>query len=210
MPPGAFPHVDAPELRERPVQFQGSRLAKLALRLLGWKVSFDGLPTAQGVIVVYPHTSNWDFLVGVLVKWACGMRVRFWAKDSLFRSRLLGGWMRSIGGISINRSAPHGVVGDTVRQIIEARQRGELFWLALAPEGTRVRTEGWRSGFYRVAVEAGVPVGLATLDWVRREARLDTFMMLSGNRTLDMALIAEKMACAHGLVPQNESPVRLL
>lgn len=206
-PSKAKPVID---LSARPVRFQGSKLARRALRLLGWRVRFDGLPAKQGVIVVYPHTSNWDFIVGVLFKWAFGLPVRFWGKDSLFRHPLLGRWMRSIGGVAVNRSAPHGIVGDTVRQINEAYHADELFWLVIAPEGTRALTEGWRSGFYRVAHEAKVPVGLATIDYVRREITLTEFVELSGNRTRDMALIAERMVRAHGLHPQNAAPIRLI
>jgi hypothetical protein len=101
-------------------------------------------------------------------------------------------------------------VGDTVRQINEAYRADELFWLVIAPEGTRALTEGWRSGFYRVAHEAKVPVGLATMDYVRREITLTEFVELSGNRTRDMALIAERMVRAHGLHPQNAAPIRLI
>jgi len=57
------------ELAERPVQLRGSRLALTALRLAGWRLDFDGLPARQGVLIVYPHTSNWDFIVGILAKW---------------------------------------------------------------------------------------------------------------------------------------------
>jgi 1-acyl-sn-glycerol-3-phosphate acyltransferase len=199
-----------PDLNDRPVQFEGSRAAQLLLRLCGWRVDFSGLPARQGVIVVYPHTSNWDFVLGLVVKWSLGLPVRFWAKDSLFRQPLFGRWMRAVGGVPINRSAPQGVVGDTVQQLREARRQDQLYWLALAPEGTRSYTEGWRSGFYRVAEEARVPLGLATIDYVRRCVTLESFIMLSGNRVLDMALIAEKMVHAHGLQPQNEAPVRLL
>jgi 1-acyl-sn-glycerol-3-phosphate acyltransferase len=194
----------------RPLRFQGSRWAQRALRLLGWQIRFEGLPTLQGVIVVYPHTSNWDFVIGVLVKWSLGLPARFWGKDSLFRHPLLGPWMRSLGGVAVDRSAPQGIVGDTVRQIEAARKDGQLFWLALSPEGTRARTEGWRTGFYRLAMDAKVPVGLASLDYVRRVVTFTAFIELSGNRTRDMALIAERLVSAHGFHPQNAAPIRLL
>ena len=69
-----------------PVQFKGSSLARLLLGLAGWRVSFEGLPALQGVIVAYPHTSNWDFIVGILAKWAIGVPAHFWAKDTLFKA----------------------------------------------------------------------------------------------------------------------------
>ncbi len=67
-----------------PVTFQGSRLARWILQAFGWKLAFDGFPTLQGVAVVYPHTSNWDFPVGILAKCALGIPAHFWAKDGLF------------------------------------------------------------------------------------------------------------------------------
>lgn len=193
-----------------PLRFRGSRWAQRLLRLLGWQIRFEGLPTLQGVIVVYPHTSNWDFVIGVLVKWSLGLPARFWGKDSLFSHPLLGRWMKRLGGIAVDRAAPQGIVGDTVRQFREARAHGDLFWLALSPEGTRSHTEGWRSGFYRLAMEAKVPVGLASLDYVRRVVTFTSFIELSGNRTRDMALIAERLVSAHGFHPQNAAPIRLL
>lgn len=71
--------------RPFPVQFAGSALACWLRRRLGWRVHFEGLPAMQGVLAVYPHTGNWDFVILVIVKWALGVPVRFWGKDSLFR-----------------------------------------------------------------------------------------------------------------------------
>ena len=72
------------------MQLLGSALARGLLRAAGWRVVFDGLPAAQGVAIVYPHTSNWDFVVGILAKWAIGIPVTFWGKDSLFRVPVFG------------------------------------------------------------------------------------------------------------------------
>ena len=86
------------ELKDRPVQLQGSRLALWCLNRAGWQLDFDGLPARQGVIAVYPHTSNWDFIVGIFAKWAMGLNVTIWGKDSLFRIPLFGPWLRWMGG----------------------------------------------------------------------------------------------------------------
>jgi len=97
-----------------PIRFKGSALARFILKLLGWRVEFQGLPALQGMIVVYPHTSNWDFPIGLLAKWAIGIPAHFWAKDSLFKFPLIGRWMRWVGGIAIDRSAPQGMVASVV------------------------------------------------------------------------------------------------
>lgn len=193
-----------------PLTLSGSRWAERALRLFGWRIEFDGLPCRQGVIAVYPHTSNWDFPIGLLTKWAIGLPARFWAKDSLFRVPLIGPFMRRVGGIAVDRSAAHGLVGSTVQQIEDARRQGDWFWLAVAPEGTRKAVRGWKSGFYRVALGAKVPVGVASIDYRRKCVRFTDFLELSGDEAQDMARVAACLDGVRGYRHDNAGPVRLL
>ena len=193
-----------------PVQFRGSALARWLLHCMGWRVDFQGLPGLQGVLAVYPHTSNWDFVVLVIVKWAIGIPVRFWGKDSLFRFPVFGRWMRYLGGIPIARTSSQGVVGQTVAHIQAARERGEYFWLALSPEGTRKLIPGWRSGFYRTAVQAGVPLALVKVNYSGREVTVRNFLRLSGDEAVDFARIAAGLEGAVGCRPENAAPIRLL
>jgi 1-acyl-sn-glycerol-3-phosphate acyltransferase len=197
------------EISERPVQLRGSRLARGLLRLAGWRLLWDGLPARQGVLVVYPHTSNWDFPVGLLAKWALGLEVTFWGKDALFRPPLFGRWLRWVGGVPVNRSAPGGIVGDMVRRMQAAHERGEMLWLALAPEGTRSRVPGWRSGFYRVALDADVPVALVHLDFGRRRVGVHSCLRLGGDAAADMAEIARRYAGVQGYRPALAAPITL-
>jgi 1-acyl-sn-glycerol-3-phosphate acyltransferase len=198
------------ELPAGAVLLEGSALARAVLRLAGWRVVFRGLPAKQGVVVVYPHTSNWDFVVLVLAKWAVGLPVTFWGKDTLFRWPLFGRWLRWLGGLPVARHTPQGAVGQMVQAMMAAREQGHFMWLGLSPEGTRQRTEGWRTGFYRVAVQAHVPVGLAVLDFGRREVRVEKFWCLSGQSAADMAVFARELAGCVGRRPQLAAPVRLL
>jgi 1-acyl-sn-glycerol-3-phosphate acyltransferase len=202
----------APAVLTGPLRPHGreSRLARRVLRLCGWTVDAPGLPAEQGVILVYPHTSNWDFVVGLLAKWAIGLQLRFWGKDSLFKAPLLGRWMRYLGGVAVDRQSRHGLVGDTVRQMREARERGERFWLAVAPEGTRSLTAGWRTGAYQVAVQAGVPVGLAYFDFERRIVSLTRFLQLSGDMATDFAAFADYLGHRVGKRPALASPIQPL
>jgi len=198
------------EVRERPVQLRGSAFAQALLRLAGWRLQFDGLPARQGVIVVYPHTSNWDFVWGVLAKWAIGLPLVFWGKDTLFRIPLFGRWLRWIGGLPVDRRAAQGVVGQTAARLAEARARDEFMWLGLAPEGTRSRTEGWRSGFYHVATQAQVPLALAYIDYARREVGLDSAWRVHGDAASDLACFARRLGDRMGRIPANAGPIRLL
>jgi 1-acyl-sn-glycerol-3-phosphate acyltransferase len=185
-----------------------SALARGLLRLAGWRVEAPGLPGRQGVILVYPHTSNWDFVVGLLAKWAMGIPVRFWGKDSLFKPPVIGRWMRWIGGIGVDRFSPHGIVAGTVRQMQAARERGEHFWLAASPEGTRSLTTGWRTGAYQVARQAGVPVGLCYFDFATRTVSLTRFVELSGDTDADFAAFAAYLAPRTGKRPALAAPIR--
>ena len=196
-------------LAERPVQLKGSPLARKALEWAGWTVEFEGLPGLQGVIAVYPHTSNWDFPLGLLAKWALGLKVIFWGKASLFKPPIFGAWMRWLGGVPVERGTPKGIVGDMVQRMQTARERGEMLWLVLAPEGTRSRGPGWKSGFYNVAVGAGVPVALAHFDYSHKRIGISTCLQLSGEREADMAAIAQHIGWAKGYRPELASPIVL-
>lgn len=206
-PLGAAPEPE--ELTARPVQLRGSRAARALLRLMGWQLDFDGLPGLQGVLIVYPHTSNWDFPVGILAKWALGLRVSFWGKASLFKLPLFGPWLRWVGGVPVDRSGPRGMVGDMVARMLSAREEGRFLWLALAPEGTRSWAPGWKSGFYQVATGADVPLGLVHLDWGRRRAGVHSFVQLSGQPEADMAEIERRLGPARGCRPHLAAPIRL-
>ena len=190
-----------------PVQLKGSALARAALRLAGWRVLFNGLPARQGVLIVYPHTSNWDFVVGILAKWAVGIQVTFWGKDSLFRLPLFGPWLRWLGGVPVDRRARRGIVGQMAHELAQARAQDRFLWLALAPEGTRRHASGWRSGFYHVALQAQVPVGLVFLDYGQREAGVQRFIMLSGNMRADLKQIADELGHRVGKRPALAAPI---
>jgi 1-acyl-sn-glycerol-3-phosphate acyltransferase len=193
-----------------PVQFRGSRLARAVLSLIGWKVHFHGFPARQGVAIVYPHTSNWDFPVMMLVKWTTGIQACFWGKDSLFRIPVFGRWLRWLGGLPIDRSAANGVVGSMVDRFEAARSTDAYLWLGLSPEGTRRHTPGWRSGFYGVTVGAQVPLALVRLDYARREVCIDQFMRLTGDIEQDYARMRQAFEHVRGYHAHQAAPIEPL
>jgi 1-acyl-sn-glycerol-3-phosphate acyltransferase len=200
----------APEtLAVRPVQLMGSTLARSALALAGWRVVFDGLPSKQGVLIIYPHTSNWDFVAGVFAKWAIGIPLAFWGKDTLFELPLFGRWLRWIGGVPVDRASPQGAVADMVTRLTDARLDDRFLWLALSPEGTRSYRDSWRSGFYNVALQAELPLALAFFDYAERRVGVDSFIRLSGDAESDMAHIESRLGQRRGCKPQLAAPVRL-
>ncbi len=193
-----------------PLQLSGSRTARGLLKLFGWRVLFEGLPARQGMLVVYPHTSNWDFVVMMLAKWTVGVQASFWGKDKLFSIPLFGRWLRWLGGVPVNRTSPRGVVGQAVDLFEQKKQADEFFWLGLAPEGTRKYIPGWRTGFYLTAAQAHVPLGLIQLDYRKKEVRVMDFIRTSADANADMKRIASFYAGVAGRIPAYAAPVLLL
>jgi len=179
-------------------------LASRILALFGWRVDLVPPPGPKGIIVVYPHTSNWDFPVGYLTKMVMGLPLSFVGKDTLFRWPV-GGLLRRMGGIPANRRERSGLIGQLVREF----QRRDWMWLAIAPEGTRAHVPHWKSGFYRLALEAGVPVGLAFIDYRTRTVGLREYVRLTGDREADMERIRSAYAGKVGLRPERAGDIRL-
>ena len=142
-------------------------LGRLVLAALRFRIEGEVPDAPKLVIAVAPHTSNWDFVVGAAVMFALDLRVTFIGKHTLFVGPL-GALMRWMGGIPVDRSAPHGIVGESIAAF---RSRPALV-LAIAPEGTRKRVERFKTGFLHIARGAGVPVVLAALDYGDRCVRL--------------------------------------
>lgn len=140
--------------------------ARCVMRVTGWR--FEGtVPNIRKlVIVVAPHTSNWDFLIGVAGMFALGIRVTFLGKHSLF-CWPLGSPMRWLGGVPVDRSSPHHMVEQVVARITEA----DRIVLGLSPEGTRRKLPAWRTGFHYVAHGAAVPILPVALDYGTRTIR---------------------------------------
>ncbi len=184
-------------------------MAAYLLRRAGWRIDWHGLPAQRGVFVAYPHTSNWDFLLGMLVKWSIGISLKFWAKEGLFNGLArytIGPMMRYWGGVPVNRRAASGMTQDTVRQM----HSQDYFWLALAPEGTRKHAPYWRSGFYQVVMAAQCPLGLAAFDFKNKVVHITEFVTLTGDADADMKAIAQYyQARAHGCVPSNAGLIQL-
>lgn len=181
-----------------------ARIAAVLLRSIGWRLIYAPPPGPKAVVVVYPHTSNWDFPVGVIGRAAIDLPLRFVAKHTLFRWPF-GALFRWLGGIAVDRRVSTGLV-EQLRAQFDAH---ETFYLAITPEGTRSRTEAWRSGFYRLALAARLPVGLGFIDYGNKRIGIDTWLELSGDPATDMARIAAFYADKRGFHPDKAGPVRL-
>ena len=200
--------VTVPSSDKFPVQFKGSAFARKVLQLFGWQYVFSGLPSQQGVIIGYPHTSNWDFIVMVMVKWATGLQVQFLAKQSLFNYPLFSPWLRQLGGVPIDRSAQNGVVGSMLALFAKAKEEETYLWLALSPEGTRKWTQGWRSGFYHVALQADVPLCAVRIDYGQKTVDFSRCLRLTGNETADYIELAKAFEGVTGFHVHQAAPIQ--
>jgi 1-acyl-sn-glycerol-3-phosphate acyltransferase len=167
------------------------------LWLLGWRFEGEVPDRPKLVIVVAPHTSNWDFIVGVCAALALGFHFRFLGKDALFKPPL--GWlMRWTGGIPVNRKRPEGVLEAAVDSF-----RREDFLLAITPEGTRRRVDRWKTGFWRIAREASVPVWTVALDWSRRVVRLDEAFEATPDLDADLRVLYARFSAEMARQPEE-------
>ncbi|HRP35406.1 MAG TPA: 1-acyl-sn-glycerol-3-phosphate acyltransferase [Gammaproteobacteria bacterium] len=173
------------------------------LRLFGWRALSAPLPGPKGVIIVYPHTSNWDFILGLLYRFGTGLQANWMGKDAIFRwpfRRL----MVKMGGVPINRRAASGFIGAAIEQY----KTQDWMWLALAPEGTRKHTDHLKSGFYQIAVGADVPCGLGFIDYGTRTLGIQEFVRFSGVVEDDLATLKAFYANKRGRLPDDASEIR--
>lgn len=165
---------------------RGSRMGRLigrrVLRAAGWRIA-GALPDVRKlVVIVAPHTSNWDFIVGFSVYLALDLGATWFGKHTLF-TWPFGAFFRHFGGIPIQRGAQS--AAGVVDLYVQEFERRERMLLAIAPEGTRRKVTAWKSGFYRIAVQAGVPIVPAALDYGRREVRFGEAFAPSGDWDAD-------------------------
>ncbi|MEK7259850.1 MAG: lysophospholipid acyltransferase family protein [Pseudomonadota bacterium] len=168
------------------------------LKLTGWKTVGRPLENARFVLIGAPHTSNWDFVLMLLVVLKLRLRVYWMGKNSLFPFPFAG-LMKWLGGIPVDRSRNQNLVEHTVRQYHENPEMVVL----IPPEGTRSKVKEWKTGFYHIAVNAGVPVLLGYIDAAKKEAGLADFFHPSGKIETDMPAIRAFYADKTGINPEN-------
>lgn len=162
------------------------KLVWWGMQLFGWSTSGEVPNYNKFLIVGAPHTSNWDFIIVIATATALGIRLSWMGKHSLFRGPM-GPIFRWMGGISVNRNAAGGIVGDTVKSF---NQMDGLV-LGITPEGTRGKVTVWKSGFYRIALEANVPMLLASFDYGKKDVTLGPLFQPTGDYEADLVRIQE-------------------
>jgi 1-acyl-sn-glycerol-3-phosphate acyltransferase len=179
-----------------------SRLASLVLRATGWTAV--GEVPRTGVLVGAPHTSNWDFVMMLLVMWRGGVAPRVLVKQELFVGPF-GPLLRWLGGLPLDRDNPAGVV----RELIREARSGRPFLLILAAEGTRTRGEYWKSGFWRIARSAKLPIALAFIDGPTRTTGFGPTITATDDVVADMDKVRAFYRDKRGIHPERRTEPRL-
>jgi 1-acyl-sn-glycerol-3-phosphate acyltransferase len=174
------------------------------LTLLGWRLDQRLPDTHKYLIIGAFHTSNWDMPLGLLGLWALGLKPRWVAKHTLFRWPL-GPFLKAIGGIPVDRRAHTGFID----RIAAAYDACDELVVTIAPEGTRSKTDYWKTGFYYIAIAAKVPIALGYIDYPNKRLGIGGMLNPSGDIEADMAIIRDFYSDKTGLRPENQGEIRL-
>jgi 1-acyl-sn-glycerol-3-phosphate acyltransferase len=176
--------------------------ARLTLRVARWHTV--GEVPSSGILLGAPHTSNWDWVAMLLLMWSGGVPPRVLIKAEIMRSPI-GPLLRANGGIALDRKHP----GTVVRDLLAEAKTGEPFLLIVAAEGTRKKRDYWKSGFYRISQQTGLPISMGFIDGPTRTMGFGPSFRPSGNVVADMDMVRAFYADKHGVHPQLRTEPRL-
>jgi len=179
-----------------------SRWARWLMSRIGWSLDLPTPPGPRFVLVMYPHTSNWDFIIGIIARYAAGWPVRWVGKHSLFRPPL-GALFRALGGIPVNRARPGALLDDLTRYC----QSHPHAIIGIAPEGTRSHVDSWKSGFHRIARAAQIPIALGYIDYRTRTVGVLDYLVPGTDFAADMEVIASRYAGIQGRHPESAGTI---
>ncbi|MEC9440191.1 MAG: lysophospholipid acyltransferase family protein [Myxococcota bacterium] len=180
-------------------------VGKVVLGVMGWTFHQETRPEGDKyVIVAFPHTSNWDLVLMLGCSYLADMRISWLGKHTLFRGvgKPFFTWL---GGVPVDRTAAKGMV----QQVVDAFEERDYLALAIPPEGTRAHADGWKTGFYYIALGANVPIVLSYLDFGKKEAGFGPAIMPSGDIEADFEIFREFYKDKKGKVPEWQAEVKV-
>jgi 1-acyl-sn-glycerol-3-phosphate acyltransferase len=179
-------------------------LGRAVLRLTGWQAEGSAPTEPKFVLIAAPHTSNWDLLYLLALSFRLGVKVSWLGKDSLFKGPM-GFVLRRFGGVPVPRGQRSGMV----ESLAEEFGKAESLVIVIPPEATRGYTDHWKSGFYRVAVAAQVPIVCGYLDYERRAGGFGPVVWPTADLASDMAAFRSFYADKQGKYPEAAGTIRL-
>lgn len=191
-----------------PKQTLRGRIAGILLAMVGWKPSGARPDVGRCVVIAAPHTTNWDFPLLLIFAAYFDFEINWIGKHSLFRPPM-GFFMRAVGGIPVVRHKRGNRVASLAASFDEQQQQGKELHLIVPAEGTRSRSDYWKSGFYHIATTAQVPIVLSFLDYTKKEGGFGPAIQASGDVRKDMDQIRDFYGDIQGKYPECFSPIRL-
>jgi 1-acyl-sn-glycerol-3-phosphate acyltransferase len=191
------------DANQKPLKRRGSLGAlfgNTVLSMMGWRIRGTIPDLPKFIIIVAPHTSNWDFIVGIAAMLSLKLSANWLGKHSLFRWPIKS-LLHSLGGIPVDRTSHQGTVDQAIA-LFDGRDR---MILGLSPEGTRKKVEKWKTGFYQIAFGAGVPIVMAGFDYSRKIVDLGPVLTPSGDLEKDLEFVRQYYSQMHAKYPENFS-----
>jgi len=179
-------------------------LSRIILKLIGWKVDITLPKEKKLVLIGAPHTTNWDLPIGLLCFWSAPVQITWVAKKQLFVGPF-NAFFRVLGGIPVDRSVNTGFIEQIAKQF---EQQDEMIF-GLTPEGTRSRTDYWKTGFYYIALQAKVPICLAYVDYPSRTIGFGKIIHPTGDIEKDFEIIEAFYRGKKGKYPEKQGPVTI-
>jgi len=176
-------------------------LSKIILRICQWRKAGRLPGISKYVMIIAPHTSNWDMPVGLVIALSLGLKLKWLAKKTLFRWPF-GCFIKWLGGIPIDRSKSSNIVAQSIQTFKESNE----LVLVVAPEGTRRKVNYWKTGFYHIANGANVPIVMGFIDYARKEGGIGPTMIPTGNIEFDMQKIRLFYDNLTGKIPDKSTP----
>ena len=180
-------------------------LSRFILKIVGWKTELAVQMVEKCILVGAPHTTNWDFPLALLGMSAMGIKFNWVGKHTLFRWPW-GFFMRLLGGIPLDRISGG---ASFTRKVVETFNDRDRFVLAIAPEGTRQRTDYWKAGFYKIAIKCNMPIALGYVDFQKKKIGIGKIFMPTGDKDKDIMNIRGFYSDKYGKYPEKHGEIRL-
>lgn len=178
--------------------------AQIVLKIIGWKVDPVTPDCKKYLLIAVPHTSNWDLPLMLIISMVIGLHLHWVSKDTLFKG-VFGTYLRWLGGIPVNRR----LRTNFSDQVVEVFNKAEELIIVIAPEGTRSRTEFWKTGFYHIAKGANIPIAFGFLNYGKKFGGIGPLLYPTGNIEKDFEVIRNFYKDMTGKTEKNFGPIRV-
>lgn len=184
------------------------QIAETVVRMMGWRIQGEVPPDIRKLVMLgVPHTSNWDFFMMMCCAWRYGLRVKWLGKEALFSNPFKRFFCTLMGGIKVDRTQSDQAVDNIANILMHSKKN---VCLAIAPEGSRHKKPGWRSGFFYIAQKARIPIGLGYIDYANRTMGVGPILSNLIDINSTMTEIEKFYREIKGKFPEKQSPIKII